>query len=252
MYLLDVAPFIQQGRTFVPVRFLGNALGIPDKNIDWEEGEQKVTMQRGELVLELWVDSKNREKNDVQDIMDVAPQLTEGRTQLPARFVAEGLGFDVKWDAERQVVIVWEIGAPMPEITLVPGLEQVVEQPVPVVEGDTIKIDGWVVPTGLKTFQDGINVNYFTDPGRAAFAIRIYLRSISLEQDIVQVRGILAQKFSTSQVDQIMDRLEYALITRKSVNGLKSETVMFNNIKVDSGNMGNRGVSITVWREGQF
>ena len=33
---MDVAPFISNGRTFVPVRFLGYALGVPNEQIEWD------------------------------------------------------------------------------------------------------------------------------------------------------------------------------------------------------------------------
>ncbi|MBO5369364.1 MAG: copper amine oxidase N-terminal domain-containing protein [Clostridia bacterium] len=37
---------------------------------------------------------------------DVAPILINGRTMLPARFVAENLGAQVAWDSVKQQVII--------------------------------------------------------------------------------------------------------------------------------------------------
>lgn len=49
---MDAKPFIETGRTFVPVRYLSNALGITDKHIGWES--PKVTLEQpGMPVVEL-------------------------------------------------------------------------------------------------------------------------------------------------------------------------------------------------------
>ena len=246
---MDVAPFICNDRTFVPVRFLGNALGIPDEQIEWDEATNTATLTRDQYTIALTIGNKTALRNDVEYHMDVSPQLTQGRTQLPARFVAKGLGYNVTWCSERQIVIVYT-GDTVPEVTKLPDA-------IPsVFEGETIKIDGWILPRDLQVpwhSVDGLDVNYHTDPNLSAFVMAIFLRSNSLEQDIAQAREILSQRFTDSQVDQIMNRLEYSLVTKRSVRGLETETHMFNNIRVDSGRIGNNiGVFIRVWREGQF
>jgi hypothetical protein len=48
-----------------------------------------------------------------------------------------------------------------------------------------------------------------------------------------------------------MNRLEYALVTRRDTHGLETKRFTLNNIRVNTGNMGNMGVFIRVWREGQ-
>lgn len=42
---MDVAPFIQNDRTFVPVRFLGNALGVTDDRIVWDNPSQTAILK---------------------------------------------------------------------------------------------------------------------------------------------------------------------------------------------------------------
>ena len=247
---MDVAPFIYDGRTFVPVRFLGHALGVPDEQIEWDGATNTATLTRGQYTIALTIGNKTALRNGVEYHMGVSPQLVQGRTQLPARFVAEGLGYNVAWCGERQIVIVYT-GDVVPEVTKLPEAEF----PAPVFEGETIKIDGWILPRDLQVpwySVDGLDVNYHTDPNLSAFVMAIFLRSNSLEQDIAQAREILSQRFTNSQVDQIMNRLEYALVTKRDTHGLRTKTYMFNNISVDTGNMNNMGVFIRVWREGQF
>ncbi|MCL0043472.1 copper amine oxidase N-terminal domain-containing protein [Peptococcaceae bacterium] len=250
---MDAAPFICNARTFVPVRFLGNALGVPNEQIEWDGTTRTATLTRGQYTIALTIGSKTALRNGVEYPMDVSPQITPpGRTQLPARFVAEGLGYNVTWCSERRIVIVYT-GDTVPEVTKLP--EAILPEAVPsVLEGDTIEVDGWMLPRGLQVpwySVDGLDVTYSTDPNEFAFRMGIFLDSKTLKQDIVQAREILSQRFTDSQVDQIMNRLEYALVTRRDTHGLETKRFTFNNIRVNTGNMSNMGVFIRVWREGQ-
>lgn len=116
---MDVAPYIDSGRTFVPVRYLGYALGIKEEDVDWDGTAQKASLKKGDRTVELVVGRKQVTVNGAAKAIDVAPQLKSGRTFLPARYVAEGLGYQVKWDAETQAVICWPEGEPEPDITAV-------------------------------------------------------------------------------------------------------------------------------------
>ena len=42
-YVLDEAPFIKNDRTFVPLRFIGEALGA---DVEWIAGERKIVVRR--------------------------------------------------------------------------------------------------------------------------------------------------------------------------------------------------------------
>ena len=132
---MDAAPFIKSGRTFVPIRYLSNALGVVDKYIGWES--PTVTLdQPGMPVVELAVGQKQIKSDDQAKAMDVAPMLTEGRTYLPARFVAEALGYQVGWDSENNAVLCWPKGTEKPDVSNVieyiggePTQEEPPEQP---------------------------------------------------------------------------------------------------------------------------
>lgn len=114
---MDVAPYIKNGRTLVPARFLGNALGVSDENIIWNQATKTATLQ-GKKQLTLVIGSMDMQSNGTVTRMDVAPEiLPPGRIMLLARYVAEGLGYEVGWDANRQLVICWEAGTPQPDLT---------------------------------------------------------------------------------------------------------------------------------------
>ncbi len=115
---MDTAPFIKDSRTFVPVRFLGNALGVSDSNISWDNNARKAALQ-GKSKLELTIGSKTMLKNNQPSVMDVAPMIANSRTMLPARYVAEGLGFKVEWDAVNQLVVAYPEGQQKPDMAAI-------------------------------------------------------------------------------------------------------------------------------------
>ena len=47
---MDVAPYIKDGRTFLPVRYVADALGVPDSNITFNNG-QVVIQKNGTLII---------------------------------------------------------------------------------------------------------------------------------------------------------------------------------------------------------
>ncbi|MFZ5645609.1 MAG: copper amine oxidase N-terminal domain-containing protein [Bacillota bacterium] len=115
---MDARPFIKEGRTFVPVRYLGNALGVTDENIAWDGGLQKVSLTLGANSVEMVVGVPKITANGLAREIDVSPVLndSEGRTYLPARYIAEGLGFEVDWDEATQTVLCWPRGEVKPEV----------------------------------------------------------------------------------------------------------------------------------------
>ncbi|ABO51292.1 copper amine oxidase domain protein [Desulforamulus reducens MI-1] len=90
---MDAAPYIAQNRTFVPVRYLANALGVPNEKIGFENN--MVALNAEKVVAKMFVGQKKIITNDTSKVIDVAPELKAGRTYLPARFVAEALGYQV-------------------------------------------------------------------------------------------------------------------------------------------------------------
>ena len=100
--VMDAAPYIKDGRTYVPVRYLAMALGVAESDIAFENGV--ATLKKGTDTVTLTIGSTTLMKNDASVTMDVAPEVVNGRTMLPARFVAEAFGAVVGF-ANGQVVI---------------------------------------------------------------------------------------------------------------------------------------------------
>lgn len=113
---MDAAPFVFEGRAFVPVRYLGYACGVVKEDIIWDGAQRKATLKSGSKTVEFTVGSREmvmRHKVVVSPLvveMDVVPMLKKGRIYVPARWGAEGLGYRADWDpASRTVTIVPDV-----------------------------------------------------------------------------------------------------------------------------------------------
>lgn len=98
---LEVAPTLVNGTTFIPVRFFVDALG---GQIAWDEDERRVTILRGDRMIDLWIGEKSAVMDGKRVTVPEAPRIMKERTMLPLRFIAEALGWQVGWDAKTQSV----------------------------------------------------------------------------------------------------------------------------------------------------
>lgn len=94
MDTLDVAPYIKDSRTYVPLRALAQSFGA---EVNWDEKTGEITVDGNGTKVVLEVGKTTYTVNDNEKTMDVAPELDSaaGRTLVPVRFVAEALGYTV-------------------------------------------------------------------------------------------------------------------------------------------------------------
>jgi len=94
---IDVPPFIEKGRTLVPIRVISESLGA---KVEWDSKERKVTIRLGGNTIEMWIGNPVGRINGKPYKMPdgVPPMIKRGRTFVPVRFVAEGLGAIVSWN----------------------------------------------------------------------------------------------------------------------------------------------------------
>ncbi|HWI60276.1 MAG TPA: stalk domain-containing protein [Symbiobacteriaceae bacterium] len=94
-YVAPVAPQRIDGSTYVPLRFLGDALGA---DIGWDAETQTATFTLGNRVVRVTIDSTAATVGGESRTLAVPPRLVEGRTLVPLRFISESLGAQVEWD----------------------------------------------------------------------------------------------------------------------------------------------------------
>ncbi|QZA32867.1 copper amine oxidase N-terminal domain-containing protein [Hydrogenibacillus sp. N12] len=101
---MDVAPYIKDNRTFVPVKYVAEALGVKDTDIIWNPYAKSVTIFKGDRVIQMKIGSKTLLVNGSAIEMDTAPEIKNARTMLPIAWVAKALNVEYKWvDDERSV-----------------------------------------------------------------------------------------------------------------------------------------------------
>lgn len=97
----NVMPFIENGSTMVPIRFIAESLGA---EVEWNPDEQKVTI-KGDTRVELVIDEKAITINGVESENDAAAKIIGRRTFVPLRSVSEGLNKNVTWDDRGLIII---------------------------------------------------------------------------------------------------------------------------------------------------
>jgi hypothetical protein len=105
---LDSPPIIKNGRTLLPIRPIVEALG---GTVGWDGAEKKVTISLGSTTIELWIGKNTARVNGVSKSIDstnskVVPEIINGRTMLPLRFVTENLGCQLQWNPNTQTITI--------------------------------------------------------------------------------------------------------------------------------------------------
>ncbi len=101
--LLDAAPFIAQQRTMVPLRFISEAFGA---EVEWDNAERKITIQLEDKQIMLWIQQEQALIDQQEYQLDAPPIIVNQRTFVPVRFISEGLGAEVSWEPEHQIVTI--------------------------------------------------------------------------------------------------------------------------------------------------
>lgn len=104
---LDLPPFIQDSRTFVPFRFLGEELGA---SVDFEinpisKQVVKISYTLNSLKIILIIGEKFAFINENKVQLDTPPRIVKSRTVVPLRFMSESLGCKLIWDPKNKEIL---------------------------------------------------------------------------------------------------------------------------------------------------
>lgn len=230
---MDAAPYIAQDRTFVPIRFLANALGVDNENISWNNTTSTAKLTLGTITAELTVGKKQIITNGQAKAIDVAPKLNNNRTFLPARFVAEALGYQV--DFINGLVVCYPKGTEKPDVSAVGQYLGQEQQPTQ----DTYVLNGYTVPNNpvvLVEDDKGNNVE---------ISIGIIIPKSNLESQFKEAEQILASKLGTDFAKKVVDTARQKTEIKKQLyadfTGPNGES-----ISIASG-WGDTTIGINVW-----
>ncbi len=103
---MDVAPYIKSSRTYMPIRYVGYAMGLTDSQIIWIAPYRMVILTNGSNTVVLNIGSRTMYSNGQAIKMDVAPEIRQDRTCLPISWVASAFGKSALWDAAARTVTI--------------------------------------------------------------------------------------------------------------------------------------------------
>ena len=101
---MDVEPAVVNGRTLVPMRSIFEALGA---EIEWNNYTKGITAQKDDKTIVLYLNETTAYIDGASYKMDTPAVAINGRTMVPARFVAESLDCQVYWDSYEKLVSIF-------------------------------------------------------------------------------------------------------------------------------------------------
>lgn len=99
----DVEPFIENGRTLIPLRGVFEKLGA---RVDWNKSLQEVVIKDDNNEIEMLLGKNKVMVNGVIKDIDVPTRMINSRTFAPLRFIVENLGHEVRWDENTKSVYI--------------------------------------------------------------------------------------------------------------------------------------------------
>ena len=97
----DQSPFIEDGRTLVPIRALSHTIGA---KVAWDDKNKCAQISRGSDTIVITADNPTAYINNTPIQLDVPARIINGRTMVPLRFAAQSFGLTVNWDENTKTV----------------------------------------------------------------------------------------------------------------------------------------------------
>jgi len=107
----DTPAFIYEGRTMVPIRVISESMGY---KVEWDGSDSSVSIFNSENGVLLRVDNRfvvyqdgaGSTYKESYSICDVAPMISDSRTYVPLRLVANAMFCSVNWDSSTRTVYI--------------------------------------------------------------------------------------------------------------------------------------------------
>ena len=103
---MDTTLYMKQGRIFLPQRYLAYSLGLNDNDIIWDQQDKTVSFVKDSTIVTIKAGTPIYTINGIQQRMDIAPEVINGRLMCPARYVAEAMGSSVFWNPTTKKVTI--------------------------------------------------------------------------------------------------------------------------------------------------
>ena len=101
---MDATPYITNGRTMLPIKYVADAIGINGGNILWNAQTKTVTIKKVQTIV-LQIGSKIMRIDGKSYTMSAPPEIKSGRTFIPVAEVTRALNIETVWDNTAKTVI---------------------------------------------------------------------------------------------------------------------------------------------------
>lgn len=100
--IMEVKPYIKNGRVYLPVRYIAESIGITP---DWDLKTKTVYLFGKNRTVRMQVGSKQMLLDNITVNMDASPEIFYNRVMLPVRWVTEAFGLKVGWNPDTKSII---------------------------------------------------------------------------------------------------------------------------------------------------
>lgn len=104
-YALQTAPFMQSGRTYMPIRFVSEKLGA---TVSWNAAKKQVTIAKGGKKIQWTAGEKKAIVNGQAVAYDVPMLIKNGSTVMPIRFISEQLQSSVEYVPAQKMALIFD------------------------------------------------------------------------------------------------------------------------------------------------
>lgn len=120
--VMEVEPRNIDGRILVPIRDIFEALGA---KVYWDGNTRAASGIKERTNVWVQIENNTAKVNGLDYTLDVPAKIINGKTMVPARFIAESLGAGVDWDSATQTVLIASAGS---RLIKDPNLEKTIKE----------------------------------------------------------------------------------------------------------------------------
>ena len=107
----DVDPVLINGRTYIPIRAISEAMGI--NNVQWNTSTRTATVTNQQFQMEMGIGKQYISSNGRYFYAEDGVLLLQNRTMAPVRAFANASGAKVEWNGEKRQVYITQSNKPV-------------------------------------------------------------------------------------------------------------------------------------------